>query len=296
MSTVRTMENELVKVEVCDFGAELFSFYDKETKVEAVWQADPKYWARHAPVLFPFVGKVNGGYYTHKGVQHQMGQHGFARDMEFEFAGQTENTITHVLRSTEETLAKYPFPFELRITHKLEGKTLSVIWEVENPGDETMYFSIGGHPAFNVPARAGESKYDYYVTFPEEKTLKYVLIDLSCAAVNMDEVHILELEDHKLPVTEHLFDNDALIFDDYQVEKIGLAYPDGSPYLTMTCKGFPSMGVWSQPKTDAPFVCLEPWIGRCDNRGFYGELKDKYYEQSLEAGKVFRAQYDLTLG
>ncbi len=296
MSTVRTMENELVKVEVCDFGAELFSFYDKETKVEAVWQADPKYWARHAPVLFPFVGKVNGGYYTHKGVQHQMGQHGFARDMEFEFAGQTENTITHVLRSTEETLAKYPFPFELRITHKLEGKTLSVIWEVENPGDETMYFSIGGHPAFNVPARANDSKYDYYVTFPEKNTLNYVLVDLSCSAVNMDEIHTLELEDHKLPVTEHLFDKDALIFDDYQVEKIGLAYPDGSPYLTMTCKGFPSMGVWSQPKTDAPFVCLEPWIGRCDNRGFDGELKDKYYEQSLEAGKVFRAQYDLTLG
>lgn len=296
MSTVRTMENELVKVEVCDFGAELFSFYDKETKVEAVWQADPKYWARHAPVLFPFVGKVNGGYYTHKGVQHQMGQHGFARDMEFEFVGQTENTITHVLRSTEETLAKYPFPFELRITHKLEGKTLSVIWEVENTGDETMYFSIGGHPAFNVPARANDSKYDYYVTFPEKNTLNYVLVDLSCSAVNMDEVYTLELEDHKLPVTEHLFDNDALIFDDYQVEKIGLAYPDGSPYLTMTCKGFPSMGVWSQPKTDAPFVCLEPWIGRCDNRGFEGELKDKYYEQSLEAGKVFRAQYDLTLG
>lgn len=296
MSTVRTMENELVKVEVCDFGAELFSFYDKETKVEAVWQADPKYWARHAPVLFPFVGKVNGGYYTHKGVQHQMGQHGFARDMEFEFAGQTENTITHILRSTEETLAKYPFPFELRITHKLEGKTLSVIWEVKNPGAETMYFSIGGHPAFNVPARAGESKYDYDITFPEKNALNYVLVDLSCSAVNMDEVHTLELEDHKLPVTEHLFDNDALIFDDYQVEKIGLAYPDGSPYLTMTCKGFPSMGVWSQPKTDAPFVCLEPWIGRCDNRGFDGELKDKYYEQSLEAGKIFRAQYDLTLG
>ena len=296
MSTVRTMENELVKVEVCDFGAELFSFYDKETKVEAVWQADPKYWARHAPVLFPFVGKVNGGYYTHKGIQHQMGQHGFARDMEFEFAGQTENTITHVLKSTEETLAKYPFPFELRITHKLEGKTLSVIWEIENPGNETMYFSIGGHPAFNVPARVGESKYDYDITFPEKNTLNYVLVDLSCSAVNMDDVYTLELKDHKLPVTEHLFDNDALIFDDYQVEKIGLAYPDGSPYLTMTCKGFPSMGVWSQPKTDAPFVCLEPWIGRCDNRGFDGELKDKYYEQSLETGKVFRAQYDLTLG
>lgn len=296
MSTVRVMENDFVKVAVCDFGAELFSFYDKETKIEAVWQADSKYWARHAPVLFPFVGKVNGGYYTHKGVQYKMGQHGFARDMEFDFAGQTEKEIVHVLKSTEETLAKYPFPFELKITHRLEGKTLSVIWEVSNPSDETMYFSIGGHPAFNVPAREGESKYDYFVTFNGEKELKYVLIDLSCAAVDMDNIHTLTIEDNKMLITEHTFDNDALIFDDYQVEKIGLAYSDGTPYLTMSCAGFPSMGVWSQPKTDAPFVCLEPWIGRCDNRGFDGELKEKYYEQSLEAGKTFKAQYELTLG
>ena len=296
MSTVRTMENDIAKVEVCDFGAELFSFYDKETKVEAVWQADPKYWARHAPVLFPFVGKVNGGYYTHKGVQYAMGQHGFARDMEFEFVAQTDNEIVHVLKSNDETMAKYPFAFEFKVTHKLEGKKLSVIWEVTNPGEEIMYFSVGGHPAFNVPARAGESKYDYFVTFNGEKELKYILIDLSCAAANVDDVYTLKLEDNKLPITEHLFDNDALIFDDYQVEKIGIAYPDGTPYLTMECKGFPSMGVWSQPKTDAPFVCLEPWIGRVDNRGFAGELKDKYYEQSVEAGKTFKAQYDLTLG
>lgn len=296
MSTVRKIENELAKVEVCDFGAELFSFYDKETKTEAVWQADPKYWARHAPVLFPFVGKVNGGYFTHQGIQYPMGQHGFARDMEFVFAGQTENTITHRLVSTEDTLKKYPFPFELTITHELEGKTLSVIWEVTNPGDETMYFSIGGHPAFNVPAREGESKYDYSISFGEKNELNYVLVDLSCNAVNMDDVYTLKLKDGKLPVTEQLFDEDALIFDDYQVEKIGLVYPDGSPYLTMSCKGFPSMGVWSQPKTDAPFVCLEPWIGRCDNRGFAGELKDKYEEQSLEAGKTFCARYELTLG
>lgn len=296
MSTIRTMENELVKVEVCDFGAELFSFYDKATKTEAIWQADPKYWARHAPLLFPFVGKVNGGYYTHKGVKYAMGQHGFARDMEFSFVSQTEDTITHRLVSTEDTLKKYPFPFEVTVTHQLNGKTLSVLWEVKNPGEDTMYFSIGGHPAFNVPARDGESKYDYSISFGGKEELEYVLVDLSCGAVNAEDVHRLELNEGKLPVTEHLFDEDALIFDGYQVEEIGLVYPDGKPYLTMYCKGFPSMGVWSQPKTDAPFVCLEPWIGRCDNRGFTGELKDKYEEQSLEAGKTFRAHYELKLG
>lgn len=295
MSVIRTLENEFAKVEVCDFGAELCSFYDKEMKTEAIWQADPKYWARHAPVLFPFVGKVNGGYYTHKGVRYPMGQHGFARDMEFIFAGQTGDSITHILKSTEETLKKYPFTFELKITHKLKGKKLSVIWEVTNQGNEEMYFSIGGHPAFNVPAREGESKFDYWITF-DKKELKFVLVDLSCSAVNMDEVYSLNREDRKIPVTEHLFDKDALIFDDCQIERIGIAYPDGSPYVTMECKGIPSMGVWSQPDPQTPFVCLEPWIGRCDNRGFDGELKDRYGEQALEAGKTFRAQYDVTLG
>lgn len=296
MSTVRTIENDLVKAKICDLGAELYSFYDKEKEMEVLWQADAKYWSRHAPILFPFVGRVNGGYYKHEGVQYPMGQHGFARDMEFTVAAQTEDSITHVLKSTEETLKNYPFSFELKVTHKLEGKTLTVLWEVTNLGDRIMYFAIGGHPGFNVPAREGERKFDYCVTFEKDKSYQYVLVDLDVSAVNMDVVYDLELKDGCLPITEHLFDNDALIFDDYQVEKIGLAYPDGSPYVTMTCKGFPSMGVWSQPDPDTPFVCLEPWIGRCDDRGFTGELREKYGEQSLEAGKTFHAQYDLTLG
>ncbi len=293
MSTVRIIENELAIVKVSDHGAELCGFYDKETKREAVWQADPKHWARHAPVLFPFVGKVNGGYYTHKGVDYKIGQHGFARDMEFEFVGQTEDTVTHVLKSTEETLVKYPFAFELKITHKLEGKKLSVIWEVSNPGEDIMYFSIGGHPAFNVPAKEGEGKFDYFVKFYEDD-LTYIKIDLATGTAIADELHPLVLENRKLKITEHLFDQDALVFDDHKIKKIAIAYPDGTPYIIMDCEEIPSMGVWSI-SADAPFVCLEPWIGRCDNFGFKGELKDKYSVQSLEAGKTFRAQYDITV-
>lgn len=295
-SIVRTLENDLVKIGVCDFAAELYSFYDKEAGREVLWQGDAKYWNRRSPILFPFVGRVNGGYYTHQGVKYPMGQHGFARDMEFEFVGQTENTLVHRLTSTEETLKNYPFPFELKITHKLEGKKLSVIWEVINPAEDTMYFSIGGHPGFNVPARDGESKFDYSITFYGEKELKYILVDLELSAANIDESYSLELKDHQLPITEHLFDKDALIFDDYQIEKIGIAYPDGTPYVTMDCKGIQSMGVWSQPMPETPFVCLEPWNGRVDNRGFDGELKDKYGVRALEGGKTFTAQYDITLG
>ena len=296
MSTVRTMENEVIKVAVCDHGAELFSLYDKVNDREVLWQADPKYWARHAPVLFPFVGKCIGGYYTHKGVQYKIGQHGFARDMEFEFLGQTENSISHVLKWTDDTYEKYPFKFELKITHVIEGKQLAVQWEVKNVGDDRMYFSIGGHPAFNVPVREGEKKTDYYVTFGGEKTLKYVRIDLSCAAADYENPMTLVLDDNKLKITENMFEQDAIVFDEHEVKKVGIAFPDGSPYVTMTCEQIPSFGVWSMPMPDTPFVCLEPWIGRCDNKGFDGELKDKYAVQSLEAGKTFNAQYEITLG
>lgn len=297
MSMVRMIENELIRVAVCDHGAELFSLYDKMEDREVLWQADPKYWSRHAPVLFPFVGKCTGGHYIHDGKQYQMGQHGFARDMEFAFAGQTENSITHVLKSTEETFAKYPFHFELKITHVIDGKKLMVQWEVKNTGDDKMYFSIGGHPAFNVPVRPGEKKTDYFVTFGEnDTTLPYLRVDLSCAAADIENPKTLVLEEHKLKITEDLFEQDALIFDEHAVKKAGLAFPDGTPYVTMTCEEIPSFGVWSMPMPDTPFVCLEPWIGRCDNKGFQGELKDKYGVQSLEAGKIFHAQYEIELG
>lgn len=296
MSMVRTIENEMIKVSVCDHGAELYSLYDKTADREVLWQADPKFWSRHAPVLFPFVGKCQGGYYTHQGKQYQIGQHGFARDMEFTFVGQTENSITHVLKSTEETYAKYPFHFELKITHVIHGKELAVQWEVKNMGEEVMYFSIGGHPAFNVPAREGEKKTDYFVTFGEKETLSYLRVDLSCAAADIEHPKTLVLEDHRLKITEDLFAQDALIFDEHAVDRVGIAFPDGTPYVTMTCAQIPSFGVWSMPMPETPFVCLEPWIGRCDNKGFDGELKDKYGVQSLEAGKEFHAQYEITLG
>ena len=236
---MRTMENENLRVQISDHGAELSSIYDKAADREAVWIGDPAFWNRHAPVLFPFVGKVNGGFYTHKGVKY-------------------------------------------------------ITWNVENTGDDDMYFSVGGHPAFMIPEQ-------YDIVFNKglenhtETELEYVLIDPETAGVDAAHPRKLKLQDGRIPYTRTLFDEDALIFDNIQVERVGVEV-DGKPYVTLTCKGFPSVGVWSKPKADAPFVCLEPWIGRCDNVGFDGELKDKYGEQHLKAGETFQAGYTITIG
>ncbi|MCD8089862.1 MAG: aldose 1-epimerase family protein [Clostridiales bacterium] len=286
---MRILENDFLKVETADFGAELSGIFDKENNRQVLWGADPAYWARHAPVLFPFVGKVNGGFYTHKGIKYPMGQHGFARDMEFEYLGSDGKSLSHRLKSDENTKKVYPFDFELTITHSLEGRCLTVGYEVKNTGAETMYFSIGAHPAFNCPVLPGTEKRDYFAKLGEGK-LKYVLIDGESGSVMYKD----EKEtDGLIRLEESLFDNDALIFDRGQVEKASILYPDMTPYITVSCKGFDSFGLWSKPKAGAPYVCLEPWIGRCDNEGFEGELKDKYGERSLEAGESFFAEFTI---
>ena len=297
MSGQTVLENEKIRVTVSAHGAELCGIFDKTRGHEVIWQADPKYWNRHAPVLFPFVGKVNGGYYKYRGVSYPMGQHGFARDMEFTKTAEGNDFVTYELRDDDQSRERYPFAFLLRITHRIEENRVIISWEVENPStDEPLYFSIGGHPAFNCPADAGEKKTDYSIRFPEKKMLRYILIDPGTEGADAGNPQTLSLsEDGRLQVTDHLFDRDAFIFDGGQVDVVGLCYPDSSPYVTMDLTGFPSLGVWSKPHSDAPYICLEPWIGRVDNMGFDGELPEKYGEQHLAPGEQFHASYSITV-
>ena len=138
------LENEALKVTINSFGAELASIQGKATDTEYLWNADAKFWKRTAPVLFPFVGSLKNKEYHYEGKIYSMGQHGFARDMEFAVDVQTATEAWFSLRSNEETKAKYPFEFILKVGYELEGKDLKVIWQVENPDTKTLYFSIGG--------------------------------------------------------------------------------------------------------------------------------------------------------
>ncbi len=283
MPEIRTMENEELLVCVSDHGAELCRIYDKKHRREVLWDGDPRYWNRHAPILFPFVGKVRGGSYRHEGRAYEMKtQHGFARDMEFTFLESGADFIRHSLRADAHTKEIYPFDFVLDTEYRLEGNRLKVCWKVSNRGGNPMYFSLGGHPAFRVPALEGTSRSDYFLTFDGQEKLSYIQIDDKESLAYPDVKYTLKLENGACRITDHMFDRDALIFEDGQVEKVGIAFPDGTPYVTMYCSDFPYVGVWSKP--DAPFVCLEPWVGRTDDAGFTGELKEKAGERRLEPG------------
>lgn len=284
---LRIMENEFLRVTVDDHGAELVSVYDKETGLERIWNADPRVWNRHAPILFPFVGKVNQGLYRHEGKVYEMKtQHGFARDREFACVSAEEDCMVHCLKADESTMAVYPFSFELYVTHRFaqdNGRLLEVQWQVYNCGSNDMYYSIGGHPGFTVPAYENESRDQYFLEFPGKEELQYLLLNQKTGLAVPDVSFPLTLDNGYCPIAADMFDRDALVFEHGQVETVRIAAPDKSPYITLNCAGFPYVGIWSKP--EGRFVCLEPWVGRTDNDGFDGELKDKAGEWMLPAGE-----------
>lgn len=288
------LENDKLIAEIELHGAELSRLYCKDTGREMLWNADEKYWARHAPVLFPNVGKYYNGSFMHKGRIYTEGQHGFARDRDFVCTASDEHSALFSLESDDESMKRYPFPFRLEIGYELQGNAVDVVWKVNNTGSETMYFTIGGHPAFNVPAKAGTIFTDYSLYFEGKESLDYKLLDMSSGCIIADSAVSLQLDKGKYRLRENMFDNDALVFDGAQVEKVAILYPDGSPCVSMVSKGFPNFGIWSKP--GAPFVCLEPWMGRADNTGFEGELKDKPGITSLEPGKIFEISHKIIIG
>lgn len=285
------LENVYLHVEIASAGAELMHVYNRKTQTELLWNGDPAYWKRRSPVLFPNVGKTYGNVMRINGKTYPTAQHGFARDMDFTLESADENSCCYLLKSSEETLSRYPFPFELRIAYELQDAALKVSWKVKNPGTEEMYFTIGGHPAFCFDA--GGKKTDYLLLFPGLKELKYLLLDETSGTACADRICTLPLQEEKLLLTDELFAHDALILDGAQVKEVWLCKKDGSRRVGMKCEGFPNYGVWSVQ--GAPFVCLEPWQGRCDNCGFGGELRDKENITRLLPGEEFEKSYTIVL-
>ena len=283
------LENDAIRIEIESHGAELKSLVKKETGTEYMWCADPQYWGRTSPVLFPLVGNVSGKQYRTKGKTYDMGQHGFARDMEFTLESQTDNEIWFVLRSNEETLAKYPYEFVLKLGYRLDGAKVEVLWHVENPSEEELPFAIGGHPAFYCPVTSGVKQSDCYIQFDVAGPLKCSTIDGYLVG---DRVDTYELEDGMLRIDEHLFDNDALIIEKQNIKKVSLCDPKKQVFLTIELDA-PLFGIWRPADPGAPFVCIEPWYGRSDRIGYAGELRDREYENVLAAGENWDVGYTI---
>ena len=291
INDMKTISNKQLTIQVSPHGAELCSIVANGK--EYLWQADPAFWKRHSPVLFPIVGSVWENEYRNEGIPYTLTQHGFARDMEFTLISEKEDEVRYRLVSNEETLHKYPFPFCLEIGYRIQGKKIEVMWEVKNTGDKEMYFQIGAHPAFYWPEFDASNSERGFFRFDKENGLKYILIsEKGCADPSTE--YSLELTDGLLPLDTHTFDKDALILENEQVRKVTLYNKEKQAYLSLHFNA-PVVGLWSPPAKNAPFVCIEPWYGRCDRAHYTGEYKDKDWIQHLQPEEIFQGGYTIEI-
>jgi galactose mutarotase-like enzyme len=287
--TVFTLESQFLEAQVALTGAELISLYDTELNLEYIWQGDEAFWNRHAPILFPIVGRLSGDRYRVGRRYFNLNRHGFARDFDFELLGHRSDELRLRLSSSEETLKLYPFKFVLDVTYKIYGPLLTVTYEVRCPEKRDIFFSIGSHPAFNIPLNEGLFE-DYYLEFEfsEFSGPHYLEHDL----VDFDQKpNLAVFQGKKLPLSEKLFERGALIFKDIKSQKITIKNKLNDREIVFDIGEAPYLGIWRPPQ--APFVCIEPWFGVADVIGASDDFLKKEGVIHLESGEVFKCAYTL---
>jgi galactose mutarotase-like enzyme len=284
------IENEQIRIVLDDKGAELLSFFHKLREQEIIWNGAPEYWPRHAPVLFPIVGRLKNDRYTMDGKVFNLSQHGFARDSVFEAVEKRKDSVTFKMTDTEECLKKYPFSFSLGITYTLAKQSLNLDFEITNTGKERMPFSIGGHPGFACPFFAAETLEDYAFYFEEDENCKRLFIEDGLIAGEDKFI----LNNKVLPLSEQLFLKDALILRDLRSKKVHLGRLDGGgPKIEVDFSGFPFLGLWK--RKGAPFVCIEPWLGLPDHKEKAAGLFDKEGIIILPPKEKFKAEFAISI-
>jgi galactose mutarotase-like enzyme len=289
MKNLWELENEKLKIKVKTVGAELCSLKTTANETEYIWQADPKVWNRHSPLLFPVIGRLGGGLCRIDGKEYKTPMHGFAKDSLFEQVTEEPGILAFQLQDNEQTRAVYPYKFRLTVEYALKENGLIVGYKVKNKNDGDMFFSIGGHPAFACPIEKDLTFSDYYLRFNEYETADRWYIENGGIGRNerfLDNENTIQL-------TDSLFDRDALIFKGLKSNSITLKSDKGAKAVTVDFPGFTHLGIWSRSK-DAPYVCIEPWYGIDDPVGFNGDIKEKEGILALKPGETFATHYTIT--
>lgn len=274
-------------------GAELCSL-KHGSGIEFVWQAGPQ-WPRHAPLLFPIVGRLAGDELRHRGKSYPMTQHGFARDSRFAWIERGESGRALVLEDSEATRALYPFAFRLTAAYTLDDNGLDLSLTIANTGAETLPASLGGHPAFNWPLQPETAKESYALTFANTESSPIHRLD---GGLLRPAAEPSPVNGAVLPLSESLFADDAIIFDRIESNSVRYAAGQGAsagPWLKISWRGFRQLGVWSKP-SGAPFLCIEPWRGYASPKGFEGEFSDKPGLMHIAAGAQEQLSYRIEIG
>lgn len=279
-----TISNSNLTAQINHFGAELFSLKNRENR-EYIWEGNPVFWGKHSPLLFPIVGTLKNNSYFYNGIEYHLPRHGFARDMEFKLIEKSENSATFSLISTEESRKVYPFDFELQVIYTLDGNKLIIAYNIINNNNCVMPFSIGAHPAFALPKPFEE----YSLAFEHAETLTSYQLKNDLLS---ETTEMIEMTDNEVPLAYSLFEKDALIFKELKSKNITIL-ENKNPLLCVRFDDFPNLGIWT--KSNAPFLCIEPWIGYSDTVDSSGNILEKEGIQLLNSSKTFKSNFSIEI-
>lgn len=265
-----TIQNEQLKAVFDDKGAELQSLYNTGLNIEYMWSGDAAFWGKYSPVLFPVVGSFKADTYLYKGKKYHLPRHGFAREKIFQVEKTSDSELVFTLTQDENTLTVYPFRFNLKIRYTLLTDTLTCSYEVNNPDENELYFSIGAHPAFAVPMVNDTVYADYYLAFNKNEILNRWKLADGLIGTGTEAVIT---NNNRLPLSYELFYEDAIVIKNMESNCITLGSDKHPHGLDFKFKDFPFFGIWASK--NASFVCLEPWCGIADSINHNQELTEK---------------------
>lgn len=285
------ISNESLQVFVSQWGAELKSV--KKDSVEYLWNGDEKFWSDQSPILFPFVGRFTNGRYLLNGKEYEMDIHGFARKYPYTIEEMSESHIVLCLTDNVETYVQYPYHFKLEIGYSLKGNTIEIKYKVHNRSDDRMYFGIGGHPGFALPFEAGLDFSDYYLEFSGVSFPERVGHTPTCFLSGKNEAFPLK-GNKRYHLTHDMFDDDAIVLQ-HVSDEVTLKSDRGHRSVTVSYPHLPYLGIWHAPKTEAPYICIEPWTSLPSRQDVIEEFRYKYDLIRLEPEKEYENIWSITI-
>lgn len=288
-----TLINDKLEISVKKTGAELCKITSIKNKTDFMWHADPDVWGGYAPNLFPVIGALKANTYYFEDKKYELPKHGFVRHNEdVMLHEQTENSLTFKLISNALLLKKYPFKFEFYITYTLTNNSITVNHTIKNIDTKTMYFSVGGHPAFKCPVYENENYEDYFLEFESVENSKRHMINMENGLISTETEPVFN-NSNNIHLAHDLFNEDALVFKGLKSRTVTLKSSKNGPILSVNYTGFPYLGIWAKPNGN--YVCIEPWLGIADSVTTNQNLKEKEGILSLAANKTFKAAYNIEI-
>ncbi|AUI77684.1 MULTISPECIES: aldose 1-epimerase family protein [Lactiplantibacillus] len=289
MQTIK-ITNEKIRVVISTLGAEIQSVELLESGVNVIWNdVNQQYWQRHAPILFPIIGRLNDNSYKYRGRKYELNQHGFLRDQEFQVIASDYNFVKLQSVSSLKTLAKYPFDYRFEVLYQLVDNRLEICYQIENVDDNTMYYSLGLHPGFNI-----KGTLDHYQLIFEPRIKEIRRLRVNPAPFINGTSSLETLENGVFPLSYSLLNQGLVIVDTENLESVSLSNLSSVNQIEISLADFPYLAIWSPENQNAPFVCVEPFRGLPDLYGQPRNLQDKLGIQSILSGQIDKIKTSLT--